>query len=150
MEVLLYERSSIEERAIALAQYIIVGADGSVHPILVNLIKKGRILMTDEEYEKKVKGTKTFCIIIGILFSITLLVALAQRKIIVIIMSLAYIILLYLFYSLTKKKKIAGPIIGIILGCMYILELKILAIIIGIFILIDCIAMLKYIKGTSK
>ena len=24
--------------------------------------------MTEEEYEKKVKGTKTFCIIIGILF----------------------------------------------------------------------------------
>ena len=26
--------------------------------------------MTEEEYEKKVKGTKTFCIIIGILFAI--------------------------------------------------------------------------------
>lgn len=29
--------------------------------------------MTEEEYEKKVKGTKTFCIIIGILFAIVFL-----------------------------------------------------------------------------
>ena len=52
-----------------------------------------------------------------------------------------------MFYSFTKKKKIAGPIIGIILGCLYILQLNILTIVVGIFVLGDSIAMLKYIKG---
>lgn len=103
--------------------------------------------MTEEEYEKKVKGTKTFCIIIGIFFVLSLVINLSQQNYINAALSIGFLVLLYLFYSLTKKKKIAGPIIGIVLGALYILQLNILTIIIGIFVLVDSIAMLKYIKG---
>ena len=106
--------------------------------------------MTEEEYEKKVKVTKTFCIIIGILFLISLLNGISQGNIIASVISLGFIILLYLFYSFTKKKKIAGPIIGIILGILYILQLNVLAIAIGVFILFDCFAILKYIIEINK
>lgn len=102
--------------------------------------------MTEEEYEKKVKGTKTFCIIIGILFVLGIFINISQQNYISAVLSLGFLILLYLFYSFTKKKKIAGPIIGIILGCLYILQLNILSIVIGIFVLVDSIAMLKYLK----
>ncbi len=70
--------------------------------------------MTEEEYEKKVKGTKTFCIIIGILFAIVFFMSVSQKNITTSILSVGFIILLVLFYLLTKKRKIAGPIIGII------------------------------------
>lgn len=103
--------------------------------------------MTEEEYEKKVKGTKTFCIIIGILFVLGIFINISQQNYINAVLSVGFLVLLYLFYSFTKKKKMAGPIIGIILGCLYILQLNILTIIIGIFVLVDSIAMLKYIKG---
>ena len=103
--------------------------------------------MTEEEYEKKVKGTKTFCIIIGILFALGFFINISQQNYINAVLSLGFLILLYLFYSFTRKKKIAGPIIGIILGCLYILQLNILTIVIGIFVLVDSVAMLKYIKG---
>lgn len=106
--------------------------------------------MTEEEYEKKVKGTKTFCIIIGILFLIGLFNSISQGNIIASVMSLGFIILLYLFYSFTKKKKIAGPVIGIVLGTLYILQLNILTIAIGAFILVDCFAILKYIREINK
>ena len=102
--------------------------------------------MTEEEWEKKVKATKNFCIIIGILYIIGFFIGISQENGISSVMALGLIILLYLFYSFTKKKKIAGPIIGIVLGIMYIVQLNLLSVIIGIFIIIDCIAMLKYIR----
>ena len=79
--------------------------------------------MTEEEYEKKVRGTKTFCIIIGVLFVLGIFVNISQQNYTNVVLALGFLILLYLFYSFTKKKKIAGPIIGIILGCLYILYL---------------------------
>lgn len=103
--------------------------------------------MTEEEYEKKVRGTKTFCIIIGVLFVLGIFVNISQQNYTNVVLALGFLILLYLFYSFTKKKKIPGPIIGIILGCLYILQLNILTIVVGIFVLGDSIAMLKYIKG---
>ena len=103
--------------------------------------------MTEEEYEKKVRGTNTFCIIIGVLFVLGIFVNISQQNYTNVVLALGFLILLYLFYSFTKKKKIAGPIIGIILGCLYILQLNILTIVVGIFVLGDSIAMLKYIKG---
>ncbi len=102
--------------------------------------------MTEEEYGKKVKGTKTFCIIIGIVFVLGVFINISQQNYINAVLSLGFLILLYLFYAFTKKKKIAGPIIGIILGCLYISQLNIFSIVIGIFVLADSIAMLKYIK----
>lgn len=106
--------------------------------------------MTEEEYEKKVKGTKIFCIIIGILFLIGFFNGILQGNIISSVMSLGFIVLLYLFYIFTKKKKIAGPVIGIILGILYILQLNVLTIAIGVFILVDCFAILKYIRELNK
>ncbi len=103
--------------------------------------------MTEEEYEKKVKGTKTFCIIIGIIFAISFVINLLNQNYINVLVSAVFLVLLYLFYSFTKNKKIAGPIIGIVLGILYILQLSILSIIIGICVLLDSVAMLKYIKS---
>ena len=36
--------------------------------------------MTEEEYEKKVRGTKTFCIIIGVLFVLGIFVNISQQN----------------------------------------------------------------------
>lgn len=106
--------------------------------------------MTEEEYEKKVKGTKTFCLIIGALFIVAFFLNISQGAYINAVLSLGFLILLYLFYTFTKRKKIAGPIIGIVLGSLYILQLDILTIVIGIFVLVDCISILKHIKEINK
>ena len=103
--------------------------------------------MTEEEYNKKVKGTKTFCIIIGILFVLGIFINISQQNYFNAILSLGFVILLYLFYTFSKNKKIAGPIIGIILGIMYILSLNAISIVIGILVLVDSISMFKYIKS---
>lgn len=102
--------------------------------------------MTEEEYEKKVKGTKTFCIIIGLLFAIVFFMSVSQKNITTSILSVGFIILLFLFYLLTKKRKIAGPIIGI----MYIVQLSVISIVVGAFVLVDSISMLKYINNINK
>lgn len=106
--------------------------------------------MTEEEYEKKLKETKMFCLIIGLLFSLGFFLNISQGNYINAILSFGFFILLYLFYIFTKRKKIAGPIIGIVLGTLYILQLNILTIAIGIFILVDCISILKYIKEINR
>lgn len=80
--------------------------------------------MTEEEYEKKVRGTKTFCIIIGVLFVLGIFVNISQQNYTNVVLALGFLILLYLFYSFTKKKKIAGPIIGIILGWFIYFTIK--------------------------
>lgn len=61
--------------------------------------------MTEEEYEKKVRGTKTFCIIIGVLFVLGIFVNISQQNYTNVVLALGFLILLYLFYSFTKKKK---------------------------------------------
>ena len=91
-----------------------------------------------------------FCCILAILFSIGLVINFSTGNIVKIIISIIFLILLYLFYTFTKQRKIAGPIIGIILGIIYILELNIIGIIIGILILVDCIPMIKYLKEINK
>ncbi len=106
--------------------------------------------MTEEEYEKKVKGTKIFCSILACLFSIVLLNSIAKQNILQAGLCIGFIVLLYLFYHFTKRRKIAGPIIGIILGILYILRLNIIGILIGVFILVDCIPMLKYVRELTK
>ena len=103
--------------------------------------------MTEEEYNKKVKGTKSFCMIIGILFLLGIFINISQQNYFKAILSLGFVLLLYLFYAFSKNKKIAGPIIGIILGILYIVQLNIVSIVIGFLILVDSIAMFKYIKS---
>ena len=102
--------------------------------------------MTEEEYNKKVKWTGFFCIIVGVLLTISLLAAFSQQMYMATAKAMGLLILLVLFYTFSKKKKIIGPIIGIILAILYIFQLNIIGIIIGILILVDCISMIKYIK----
>lgn len=106
--------------------------------------------MSEEEFQKKLKGTKTFCIIIGVIFAITLIISIFVQSYLTIFSSLVCIVLLYLFYSLTKKKKIAGPIIGIIIGSVYILQFNIVTIIIGVLVIVDCASLIKYINAINK
>lgn len=106
--------------------------------------------MSDEEYERKVKGTKTFCLIIGTLFFLGIFINFSQDNTKNAILCVLFIILLCLFYSFTKKRKIIGPIIGIFLGAFYIFQFNIVSIIIGVCILIDCIPMFKYVKKINE
>lgn len=106
--------------------------------------------MTEEEFLKKLKWTKIFCVVIGILMGLSLLVNISSGYYMNAILSIVMLIWLYLFYAFTKKKNIAGPILGIILAALYILQFSIVGIILGICILVDCIAMLKYIKENKQ
>lgn len=106
--------------------------------------------MTDEEYEKKVKGTRIFCSILACLFGIGILINFTNGNILQLGLCVGFLVLLYLFFYFTKRRKIAGPIIGIILGILYLLQLNIISILIGIFVLMDCIPMLKYVKELTK
>lgn len=112
----------------------------------VENIEEGEIHITEQEFSKKLKWTKIFCVVIGITMILSLGIAITSGNIMNIFKALAILIMLYLFYSLTKKENIAGPILGIILGILYILQSTIFSIIIGAFIITDCISMLKYIK----
>lgn len=50
----------------------------------------------------------------------------------------------YLVLSLKKKK--AGPIIGIVIGTLYILVLNIINILVGVCFIVSCVSMLKDIE----
>ena len=117
--------------------------------ILLIKMKGCDIIMTNEEYEEKVHITKMFCFFIGGLILIGLFINIYRHNYTNGIFALVFLVLLYFFYYLTKKRNICGPIIGIILGILYILQFNIITIIIGICTLIDCILMLKYIKDTK-
>ena len=60
------------------------------------------------------------------------------------------VILLILSYIFSKKKKLAGPILGIILGALDILHFSVYGIIIGIYIIIHCASMCKDISAFNK
>ena len=109
--------------------------------------------MKEEEFQKKVKGTKLFCTVIGILMLISVFANFANGNIKNAIFALIMVIWLILFYILTKKKNIVGPILGIILALLYFIQFfiqfNIISVILGICILVDCIAMIKYIKQSK-
>lgn len=102
--------------------------------------------MTEEKFQKKVSATKTFCLGIGIVMFFILIFLLFSGDFINAIKPALAIVFLYLWYNFTKKHNILGPILGIILAVYFIISFNILSIIIGIFILGDCIPMLKYIR----
>ena len=106
--------------------------------------------MTEEEFQKKLKGTKLFCIVIAILMLISIFINLKNGNNKNAIFALIMVIWLILFYTLTKKKNIVGPILGIILAILYFIQFfiqfNIISVIFGICIFVDCIAMIKYIK----
>lgn len=106
--------------------------------------------MSEEDFQQKLKGTRNFCIFVCVIFIIGLVAFIITGNIIRAILSLIFITLLSLFYFLTKKKLIAGPIIGIILGALYILQFNLIGIVLGIIIIIDCSAMIKYISNFNK
>ena len=96
--------------------------------------------MTVYEYEKLVGWIKIFCIVAGVCAFFTN----------TIIMAIIYVGALYVFYRLTKKRSIAGPIIGIVLGVLYVANFKLLSIIIGVLLILACAAMYKFILDLSK
>ena len=99
--------------------------------------------MTVFEYEKMVNWIKIFCIIVGVFTIVTNLIG-------GIFSAIIHVALLYVFYILTKKKNIAGPIIGIVLGVLYFASFKFLEIVIGVLLIAVCAAMYKFILDISK
>ena len=63
--------------------------------------------------------------------------------------ALLAITLIILFWVLSYKKIIAGPILGIILGALYIISRDIISLLIGIGLIIDCSRFIKYIKSNK-
>ena len=74
-----------------------------------------------------------------------------NANILLAIVSLVMVIYVILFYNFTKKRKVVGPVMGILLGTLYCISFvwmkNIISIIIGIVVLIDSISMLKFIKN---
>lgn len=78
-------------------------------------------------------------------------------KLITSFVALIVLALVIIFIGLSLKKKKAGPIIGIILGAIYILNFDFLHIFIsvvnlvaGICFIISCAGLLKFINKTNK
>lgn len=73
------------------------------------------------------------------------------------LVALIVLALVLIFIGLSLKKKKAGPIIGIILGAIYILNfnlshifISVVNLVAGICFIISCAGMLKYISKTNK
>lgn len=62
--------------------------------------------MPAEEFEKKLKWTKIFCLVIGILMVIAFIAGISSGNILGALKPLGIAIMLYLFYSLSKKEKV--------------------------------------------
>ena len=78
-------------------------------------------------------------------FAYTYLYKLVTSFVAVIMIAL---IIIYLVLSLKKKK--AGPIIGIIVGAVYILSFSIINVVIGVCFIVSCAGMLKDISKENK
>ena len=73
----------------------------------------------------------------------------ASFKSISLFVAVLMLILLVLFLVLSLKKVKAGPIIGIIVGAIYITNLSIINIILGVCFIISCADMLKELKKSN-
>ena len=112
-------------------------------------------MISDEEYAKKVKRLLILCIAGAILGVIGILLAEAGefeslKMIMAGVDAVIFLILLVLTYILSKNKKMAGPVLGIILGAWDIVHLSVYVIIIGIYIIINCSAICKDISAFNK
>lgn len=137
-----------------------------------NVYTNGSNVISEDEFLRKVKGTKSFCIIVGVLTGLGLLGSLINGNLFSVFSSVASIVLLICFYINTRDRKLAGPILGFVVSGIYFLDalLYIIAlflailigegvlsyifsiffdIIIGISVLKDCIAMYKFIKSNK-
>lgn len=112
-------------------------------------------MVNGEEYEKKVKRLLALCILGGILGVIGILLADANgyENIIMgmaIVDGIIFAVLIVLSFIFSKKEKLAGPILGIILGAWDIIHLSVYGIIVGIYIIIHCASMCKDINAFNK
>lgn len=112
-------------------------------------------MISDEEYLKKVKKLGGLCILGAILGVVGILLADSNgyetlKMVMAGIDGVILIVLLVLSYIFSKNKKIAGPILGIILGALDIMHLSVYGIIVGIYIIIHCASMCKDISGFNK
>ena len=78
-------------------------------------------------------------------------------KLITSFVALIVLALVIIFIGLSLKKKKAGPIIGIILGAVYILNfnlenifISVVNLVAGVCFIISCVGMLKFISKTNK
>lgn len=112
-------------------------------------------MISDEDYSKKVKRLLGLCILGTVLGVVGILLADAEgfeslKMIMAIVDAVIFIVLLALSYIFSKKKILAGPILGIILGAWDILHLSVYGIIVGIYIIIHCVSMCKDISAFKK
>ena len=112
-------------------------------------------MISDEEYAKKVKNLLIMCIIGAVLGVLGIMLvdagAYANIKIgMAIIDGIILVALLILAYIFSKKKMLAGPILGIILGAIDILHLSVYGIIAGVYIIMHCAGMCKDISAFKK
>ena len=112
-------------------------------------------MISDEEYSKKVKRLGGLCILGAILGVIGILLADADgyesiKMAMAGVDGVIFIVLLVLSYIFSKNKKLAGPILGIILGSWDIIHLSVYGIIVGIYIIIHCASMCKDIGEFNK
>ncbi|MCI8621873.1 MAG: hypothetical protein HFJ50_09550 [Clostridia bacterium] len=112
-------------------------------------------MTSDEDYSKKVTRLLLLCILGSILGVVGILLADANgfeelKMIMVGVDGVIFAVLLILSYIFSKKKVLAGPILGIILGAWDILHLSVYGIIVGIYIIIHCVSMCKDISAFKK
>ncbi len=104
----------------------------------------------EKKFNEKLKGAKWFSILVSCVFGLVLALSLEQKNYLLAILSLVFIVSFTLFYNLSKKKLIAGPIIGIVLGSLYIVsfirKINIISLALGIVVIWDSTSMLKYLK----
>lgn len=105
------------------------------------------IIIDERKYYKELK---LWGILLSILQGITLISTIVSDNLLKgysIFGAITAIVLIILFWIFTYKKHIAGPILGIILGALYIISRDLISLIIGICLIIDCVRFIKYIKN---
>lgn len=113
-------------------------------------------MISDEDYSKKVKRLLGLCILGAFLGVIGILLADVEKgyesikMVMAIVDGIILLVLLVLAYIFSKNKKLAGPILGIILGALDIMHLSVYGIIVGIYIIIHCASMCKDISALKK
>lgn len=129
--------------------------------------------VTEEEFLKKLKGTKMFCILVSVINGFSLLASLITFHLFTAMITAATIALFICFYIFTKQRKIAGPILGFVVSGLYFFNAliyflatgvsamtgegaasnavsAIISIVLGIAVLNDCLVMYKFLKNNNK
>lgn len=104
--------------------------------------------MNEEKFEKTLKDVKWTSIVILILVVILyiLTISTADFKIIQMVSFVLQVLLLVATAIGCENKMMYGPVCGTIVSILMILSLSIIDMIIGIFLLIECINLIRYLK----